>query len=238
MEIIEERKRKILSAVVEEYTKTALPAGSDIIAEEYVDASPATIRAEMAELEKEGYLYQPHISAGRIPTDKGFRFYVDQLMRNKPLSIKEQKQLKLELLQEKAQYNRLARTTAKLLSQLAKTLAVAGTVGDENIRCESGIKEFLISSEFTELDQVAQAAEILDYLDEWMDRIVIQNLDKQTKIYIGKENPISKLHDYSMIISKYDLPDGKQWYMVLVGPKRMRYGRNLSLVECIRKLLE
>lgn len=234
---MDQRKREILAAVVEEYTKTALPAGSDIIAEEYVDASPATIRAEMAELEGEGYLYQPHTSAGRIPTDKGFRFYVDELMGEKPLSIKEQKQLELELLQSKAQYSRLARTTAKLLSQLSNTFTITGLVDSEENRCESGIKEFLTSPDFTELDQVAQAAEILDYLDEWMDGIVTQNLNKPTTIYIGKENPVSKLHNYSMIISKYDLPDGKQGYIALVGPKRMEYNRNLSLVECVRRLL-
>lgn len=233
---MDDRKQQILLAVVEEYTKTALPAGSDIIAEEYVDASPATIRAEMAELEKEGYLYQPHISSGRIPTDKGFRFYVDKLMDQKPLSIKEQKRLELELLKAKAQYNRLARTTAKLLSQLSETFAITGLLESDDYY-ESGIKEFLTSGEFTQLDQISQAAEILDYLDEWMDEIVIKNLNHNTKIYIGQENPISKLRDYSMIISKINLPDGQAGYIALIGPKRMKYNRNISLVEYVRRLL-
>lgn len=231
------RQQQILLAVVEEYTATAMPAGSDIIAEKYVDASPATIRAEMAELENEGYLFQPHTSAGRVPTDKGFRFYVDKLMEEKPLSIKDQKRLQLELLESKAQYNRLARTTAKLLSNFSKTFAVAGVSGEET-HSESGIKEFFSNPEFTEIDQVAQAAEILDYLDEWIDKVITQNLDESVKIYIGKENPVSKLHDYSMIISKCNLADGRQGYIAIVGPKRMEYGRNVSLVECVRKLLQ
>jgi len=233
---MDERKQQILSAVIEEYSATGLPVGSDVISENYVDASSATIRAEMSDLEREEYLFQPHISAGRVPTDKGFRFYVDKLMKEKPLSEKEQKELQLELLEAKAQHARLARTTAKLLSNFAKSFAITGLL-NEGDHFESGIKEFLASSDFTQLDQVVQAAEILDYLDEWVDKVIAQSIDGGAKIYIGKENPILKLHGYSMIISKYDLPDGKQGYIAIVGPKRMKYGRNLSLIEYVKKLL-
>lgn len=233
---MDSRQQQILSAVVEEYTATALPVGSDIIAEKYVEASPATIRAEMAELENEEYLFQPHTSAGRIPTDKGFRFYVDKLMGEKPLPLKEQKRLQLELLEVKAQYNRMARTAAKLLSSFTKTFAAVG-IPEEEARSESGIKEFFSNPEFTEVDQVAQAAEILDYLDEWIDKIITQNLDENIKIYIGSENPVSKLHDYSMIISKCSLADGRQGYIAIVGSKRMEYNRNVSLIECVKRLL-
>ncbi|MFH1175314.1 MAG: hypothetical protein V1698_01155 [bacterium] len=232
----ESRKEQILAAVVEEYTKTGFPVGSDAIAEKYVSASPATIRAEMAELEEEGFLHQPHISAGRVPTDQGFRYFVNQLMREKPLSLNQQKDLELQLLESRAQYARLARTTAKLLSGFSKTFAIAGFLEDENFY-ESGIKEFLTSSEFTELDQIAQAAEILDYLDEWLDEIVPKKLEQGTQIFIGEENPISQLRDYSMIISDFGLPDGRKGYIAIVGPKRMRYDKNIPLVEFVRGLL-
>ena len=81
--LMNSRQQKILSAIIEEYTKTAIPAGSQILVDHYdFKVSPATIRNDMTKLEKEGYLYQPHISAGRIPTDKGYRYFVEEIMRD------------------------------------------------------------------------------------------------------------------------------------------------------------
>jgi len=82
--MLDERKTAILSAVVQEYITTALPVGSTHIADAPgVRVSPATIRNEMAVLEQEGYLVQPHTSAGRVPTDKGYRFFVDSLLKSR-----------------------------------------------------------------------------------------------------------------------------------------------------------
>ena len=96
------RQEKILSAVIEEYTKTAIPVGSQILVSKYhFDVSTATLRSDMTVLEKEGYLYQPHISAGRIPTDKGYRFFVEEIMKDKELSKDEQHKLQREFLKLK-----------------------------------------------------------------------------------------------------------------------------------------
>src|SRR5918998_1311489 len=76
--MLDERKAAILRAVVEEYIETAQPVGSGAVAPQ-VGASPATVRNELSALEQEGYLRQPHTSAGRVPTDKGYRFFVDGL---------------------------------------------------------------------------------------------------------------------------------------------------------------
>src|SRR3954470_14247968 len=73
-----ERQQKILAAIVEQYAEVASPVGSSLLAKVF-GVSSATIRAEMAELEREGYIQQPHTSAGRVPTDKGYRFYVNSL---------------------------------------------------------------------------------------------------------------------------------------------------------------
>ena len=85
---MESRQELILGSVVREYVDSAIPVSSSSLVEKYdFNLSPATIRAEMMELENEGYLYQPHTSAGRIPTDKGFRYFVDVLMEDKELSL-------------------------------------------------------------------------------------------------------------------------------------------------------
>ena len=87
--MLDDRKTAILSAVVQEYIATALPVGSTHIADAPgVRVSSATVRNEMAVLEQEGYLVQPHTSAGRIPTDKGYRFFVDHLAHARPASTR------------------------------------------------------------------------------------------------------------------------------------------------------
>ena len=85
---LDERKKKILSSVVEDYIESAEPVGSKTLVEKYhLDYSSATIRNEMKLLEEEGYLEQPHVSAGRIPSTKGYRYYVDNLMKERKLSM-------------------------------------------------------------------------------------------------------------------------------------------------------
>ena len=86
--MLDERKAAILSAVVREYIETAQPVGSGRVASAPgIDVSPATVRNELAALEEAGYLIQPHTSAGRIPTDRGYRFFVDALRDSQTLSL-------------------------------------------------------------------------------------------------------------------------------------------------------
>src|SRR3954463_999363 len=84
-----ERQQQILSAIVEQYAEVASPVGSSLLAKVF-DVSSATVRAEMAELERGGYISQPHTSAGRVPTDKGYRYYVNELVNTEGAKTKEQ----------------------------------------------------------------------------------------------------------------------------------------------------
>src|SRR3954447_4260414 len=84
---LDDRKLEVLRAIVEDYVETQEPVGSKALVERHsLGVSPATIRNDMATLEEEGYITQPHTSAGRIPTDKGYRLFVDRLSTVKPLS--------------------------------------------------------------------------------------------------------------------------------------------------------
>jgi len=88
--MIDERKRKILREIVDEYIDSAEPVSSAVIVEKYEqDISSATVRNDMAELEKAGYLEKPHTSAGRIPSAKGYRLYVDELLKYDNISLEE-----------------------------------------------------------------------------------------------------------------------------------------------------
>lgn len=231
------RQEKILSAIIEEYTQTAIPVGSQVLAEKYKFAvSPATIRNDMMALEKAGFLHQPHISSGRIPTDKGYRYFVEEVMKDKELSKDEQHKLQKEFLKLKAQNKRLTRTTAKLLSHLSGNLAVSGII-DKDEFSEFGIRELMEQPEFRELDDVCRLAEVLDFVDEKFDVLTKSIKEGETKIFIGNENPLNEIANCSMIVSPYKTKSGEKGILALIGPKRMKYAKNKSLIEYMKKML-
>jgi len=231
------RQEKILSAVIEEYTKTAIPVGSQILASKYnFKVSTATLRNDMMALEKEGFLHQPHISAGRIPTDKGYRYFVEEVMKDKELSKEEQQKMQREFLKLKAQNTRLTKTTAKLLSHLSGNFAISGLI-DHDEFADFGMRELMDQPEFKELDEMCRLVEVLDYMDEKFDRLVKNIKDNETRIFIGKENPIEGIANCSMMVSPYRLKSGEKGILALVGPKRMKYAKNKSMMEYVKKLL-
>lgn len=231
------RQEQILSAIIEEYTQTAIPVGSSVLVEKYdFGVSSATIRNDMAELEENGFLYQPHISAGRIPTDKGYRFFVEEIMGDKELSRIEQQKLQKEFLKLKAQNTRLTRTTAKLMSHLSGNLAISGLIGKDEF-ADFGMKELMSQPEFQEIDEVCRLVEALDYIDERFDKLVGEIGDNETKIFIGKENPIDEISNCSMIVSPYKTKSGEKGVLAMIGPKRMKYAKNKSIIEYVRKML-
>ncbi|MFC1756415.1 hypothetical protein ACFLY1_00510 [Patescibacteria group bacterium] len=233
--MLNSRQQKIITSVIEEYTNTAVPISSDILAKKYIqDMSPATIRNDMIELEKKGYLHQPHISSGRIPTDKCYRYFVEDIMKDKELSRSEQQKLQSELLKLKAQHNRMSRTTAKLLSSLSGNLAISSLERDFS---EFGIRELLDKPEFKEIDEFCKVAEALDYIDENVDTILRELKAGETKIFIGDENPVKEISNCSMVVAPYENKKGEKGILAIIGPKRMKYAKNKSLLNYVRKLL-
>ena len=119
--MLDERKKKILRAVVYNYITTAIPVGSRTIAKKYrLDLSPATIRNCMADLEESGYLTHPHTSAGRTPTDKGYRFYVNSLMERENLSLKEKTRIEREYSHRMNRIDQIMEETSQVLSLFSR----------------------------------------------------------------------------------------------------------------------
>lgn len=129
-----ERKRRVLWAIVQDYSSTAEPVGSRTIARKYdLGVSSATIRNEMQDLEDEGYLEQPHTSAGRIPSIKGYRYYVDWLMQPSPVTPEEESLLVEALTGHVAKVDEIFRNMAKVVSMLTRSLSVAASSGQQSI---------------------------------------------------------------------------------------------------------
>jgi transcriptional regulator of heat shock response len=188
----------------------------------------------MAVLEDEGYLVQPHISSGRIPTDMGYRHFVGEMMQDRELTRSEQASLQKELLQLRAKNVRMARTTAKLLSALSGNIGVSGVMDREEFY-ECGLRRLL--EEENDKEELCRLAEALDYIDEQVDVLLERLEDGETKIYIGNENPIQGIAGYSMVVSPYENNEGEKGIVAVIGPKRMRYDRNKSLVDFVKKFL-
>lgn len=232
-----ERQTKILATIIEEYTQTAIPVGSGILVEKHgFTVSPATIRNDMMALEEAGYLYQPHISAGRIPTDKGYRYFVEEMMGDKELTKEEQQNMQREFLKLKAQNKRLTRTAAKLLSNMSGNFAISSLDEGEDF-ADFGMRELIEAPEFQEMDEMCRVVEMLDYIDEKFEKLTQGIKEGETKIFIGKENPIDPKSNCSMIVSPYKLKTGEKGILALIGPKRMAYAKNKSMIEYVKKLL-
>ncbi len=232
-----DRQREVLAAIIELYTKTAEPVGSEALLERHhFPVSSATLRNDMLALEEAGYLYQPHTSAGRIPTDAGYRFYVEEMMGEKPLSKRDQVKLQEEFLKLQAKHTRTIRTTAKLLSALSGNLGVSGIL-EKNEMYDFGMKALLDKPEFQEMDELARVVETLDTLDEKIDSLMQGIPDGETRIFIGEENPVSGIENCAMVVSPYRNSEGERGILAIIGPKRMEYAKNKSLIEHMKKIL-
>ena len=117
--MLNDRKKEILQAIIEEYIQTAEPVSSNAIVSKYnVDCSSATVRNEMADLEKLGFLDKPHTSAGRVPSAKGYRFYVDELIKEDNISMEEIIYIQSKLQTKANQMQDLAKITTNTLSEV------------------------------------------------------------------------------------------------------------------------
>jgi heat-inducible transcriptional repressor len=236
---LSQRQQQILIAVIEEYVKSADPVGSEELMREYnLPISSATIRGEMVELEKEGYLYQPHVSAGRMPTDKGYRFFVNHVTEKKlqRMNFEEQKRLEEELLKLRLREKMLARTLAKLLASFSNNLAITGLLEEKEF-FESGIKQLISQPDFQNIDEICQVAEMLDYLDENITELAKELQPKKVKTFIGKENLFTESGDCAIVISQCILPSGGRGILAILGPKRMEYRKNISIIEQVSDFL-
>lgn len=135
--MLNERKLKILQAIIQDYIETAEPVGSRTLSKKYnLGVSPATIRNEMADLEELGFIIQPYTSAGRIPSDKGYRLYVDEFLSLKKVEDTKNDYLELDLLSKVAEVEQILQYSSKLLSQLTNytTVALAPQVKESKLK--------------------------------------------------------------------------------------------------------
>lgn len=228
------RQRQILYAIVEQYAEVASPVGSSLLAKLF-GVSSATIRAEMAELEKEGYITQPHTSAGRVPTDKGYRFYVNALGEKVELISAPEGRAEKALsarVHHGGLPERTIRNAVDTLVELTHNLGIA-TIGQQLYM--SGLSNLFGQPEFIQAGQVQQVAHLLDNLEPWL-REAAPN--EPLSVYIGRENPVGRSAGCSLIVSRFRSPFSDRSYIGVLGPTRQNYRDVMALVRHAGEELE
>lgn len=241
------RQESILFAIIEEYAEVATPVGSVTLAKLF-DVSSATIRSEMARLEDSGYIAQPHTSAGRVPTDAGYRYYVNALAEHpeKVASLEQMRGVNHEEKQSTERSNRVLevrigsqaradfaiRGAVDSLVELTGNLGLA-TIGDQLYI--SGISRLFTQPEFLDNHRVQAVAELLDNLEPWLREAAP---GQPLNIFIGQENPIGKTSQVSLIISRFRSPYSDRSYIGVLGPTRQNYAKVMSLVRQAGEMLE
>ncbi len=225
-----ERQIAILAEIIRQYSGTAEPVGSHALSEAF-DVSSATIRAEMAALERAGYIYQPHISAGRVPTDKGYRTYVNAISNVVPTS-RTAATLEKRVTSLKDRTDHAIKIATETLSDLTGNTAFA-TLSDTVYF--HGLHQLFSQPEFVDHLRASQAARYLDTLSEWL---VAKGFVGELGIFIGNENPFARTSGMAMIIARFGSPYSEYSYIGIVGPTRQDYDKVTGLVTLAGKTLE
>jgi heat-inducible transcriptional repressor len=217
---MEERKRLILEIIIKEHIATGAPVASNIIVDKYhIPVSSATVRNDMAELEQDGWIVQPYTSAGRIPTEKAYKYYISQITET-TLPKEESDLLKTATNSDEAQSKQLAKQIAQLTG-----LAVVWAFEKDNVYY-TGVSNLLADPEFN-------VSSIIDDIDDIIGKI-FESIEFTPQVLIGHASPFG---NYSgTIVSRYRAND-QIGLIGLVGPMHMDYAANRSRLKFLTDLL-
>jgi len=225
------RQKEILSEIIRLYADSAEPVSSRELANSF-GLSSATIRAEMSALEDAGLIFQPHISAGRVPSDKGYRYFVNNLA---PASSRQSNKNVLTITKRvdslKDRTDSAIKIAAETLSDLTGNMTFA-TLSDSVYF--HGMSQLFSQPEFLEQVQALQAARFIDAIQQWLSSAQIDSL----QVFIGDENPVVRSSGLTMMVNSFSSPYSDQSYIGIIGPTRQSYDKVINLVEGTSRALE
>jgi heat-inducible transcriptional repressor len=223
---MEKRQAQLLKLVVEEYIRTALPIGSSQIEEMGVlEVSAATIRNELRDLEELGYLTHPHTSAGRIPTQKGYEYYLEHLAE-KTLPHKSIQEALLNLHQNHEGEQKI-KEMAKYIAEIGNGAVIAAF--DPHRIYYTGISYLFSQPEFQNIGYTIRVSSLFDHCEEHIQEFFDRVVETDMKVFIGEQNPMGSM------CSAVAVRLGESLF-VLVCPMRMDYPKNIALLDFIKKL--
>jgi heat-inducible transcriptional repressor len=230
---LSERQYKILSAIIEQYAEVAVPVGSVMLAKLF-NVSSATIRNDMALLEKTGYIEQPHTSAGRIPTDKGYRLYVNGITDGEQTSGFIDRSAKAidTRINHAGEAEQTIRSAVKSLAEITNNVGLATIGSSFYVR---GFGRLFDHPELMQASAAREVAILIDNLEPWL-RETAPNAP--LSVFIGRENPIGKSSQSTLVISRFRSPYSDRSYIGVLGPTRQDYRTVMNLVSYTGRALE
>ncbi|OGK09205.1 hypothetical protein A2767_06665 [Candidatus Roizmanbacteria bacterium RIFCSPHIGHO2_01_FULL_35_10] len=237
MDDLTPRQVDILRAIIQEYTESGGAVGSEILERKFkLGVSPATVRNEMVGLAKKGYLKKTHFSSGRVPSAKGFRFYINHLMKKKEMSTTDEITYKNSIWDERNESHRLLSQSTKVLAQKTGLLSLTATnLGDVYY---SGVGNLLNKPEFLDIALSRNLFVLLDESNYW-ERVIAKfyKFDEDILYLLGEEDFKDPLFETcSCIFGEFE---GKNIKGIIgvVGPKRMYYDEISPQIKYISQLL-
>src|SRR5947199_194664 len=248
---LNERERQVLEAVIDTYVETAEAAGSRTISKKFgLTLSAATIRNTMSDLEEKGYLYHPHPSAGRIPTDLAYRVYVNSLMRPSQVSASDSHQIREELAERNA-VDQILERAAQVLGVLTKELGVAAgpsldeallerlellQAGSDRLLLVLGSAQLLAGQpEFATKERLQGLLEVTERRDVLREALA-RRLSQGLTITIGSEHQDATLAPFTLVTASYRLGP-LAGVIGVMGPTRMPYDKIVALVDHTSRLV-
>lgn len=236
MHDLTQRQIDILKNLIEEYITTAEPVGSETLEKKHnLSASPATIRNEMVRLTELGYLKKPHISAGRIPTPLGMKFYVNQLMKEKELSVAEEVSLKEKLWDHREKEPKFLKELTKMLAEKTKAVAVA-TTDDGDFYC-SGYANILDMPEFIDIDVTKSLLSAIDEVECFHTLFSAQQEDEDIHILLGEELGPRLSGPYGFVYTRFETPMQEGGEVGIIGPTRLNYTYVVPTIRYAKSLI-
>ena len=229
------RQIDILKNIVKEYIDSAEPVGSETLEKKYdLGISPATIRNEMAAMLKLGYLSKLHSSAGRVPTGRAIKFYINELMKEKEMSVAEEVEAKEKIWDLREKREGFLREATHTLAQKTGTLAVAIT--DEGDVYYSGYSNILEMPEFYDIDITKNLLSILD--DTYYFNLILKKLEDECSVFLADDFEEVLMKPYGFVFSRFETRGNHIGTIGIIGPSRMQYELVIPVVRYFGSLVQ
>ena len=231
----ETRRKAVLAATINRYIKDAFPVSSEDIARDF-DLSPATIRNIFAELEETGYLTHPYTSGGRIPTKRGYRYYVDFHISQMELVDDEKEHIVKEYEKEINELEDALDKTSEVISMVTHYAGIASFLEWQGRFFYKGISLILNQPEFQNFERIRLLIRMLEDKERLLS-IINRDFTDKVKVYIGEESGCPEMESCSLVVSSYRIIDKPLVRLAVLGPVRMEYGHIIPALEYISDVL-
>lgn len=231
----ETRRRAVLAATINMYISEADPVASEDIASDF-DLSSATIRNIFVELEQDGYLTHPYTSGGRIPTEKGYRYYVDFLISQMGLLDEEKEHISREYRKEIKRLDDVLEETSEVISAITHYASIVSLLESQGRFFYRGISRVLEQPEFQNFEKIRILIKMVEDKKNLLD-IINRDFKEKVKVYIGKELGCAEIENCSLVVSSYRFKDKPCGRLAVLGPVRMEYGHIIPALEYVSEVV-